>query len=199
MLTTEAGKASEFRVTTRGDMLRIDMPMPSTTPAVPEVTLGHAVYDHDTNKVLLFFDTTREYREMDLSRRIAPGDADARAVPVLEQTGIRKVVAGVPCEEWSVVGVDGARTEACLAAGVAYLEMFHVELGPHGTESPLAREYREHKKFPLELVGRDAQGHERWRTEVTKVTPGSVDDAVFALPDAYRKVELHLGGAPSHS
>ena len=60
-------------------------------------------------------------------------------------------------------------------------------------------QYREHKKFPLELVGRDAQGHERWRTEVTKVTPGSVDDAVFALPDAYRKVELHLGGAPTHS
>jgi hypothetical protein len=189
------GKERDFKVTARRETLRIDLPVVTAEPKVPGVTLGHAVYEHALNSVRLFFDTTKEYREMDLSKRIAADVKDVQANPPLEKTGIHKVVAGCACDGWSVKEPDGGRTEACLAPGVAYLEIFHVQLGAHGKESSLAREYRVHGTFPLELVDFDAQGKEERRVVVTKIEPGTVDESAFALPDTYKKVDPHFDKA----
>jgi hypothetical protein len=194
--TVEAtGAETEFTVTAKGDELRIDMPPSGAKPG--GVTLGHAVYEHATNRARLFFDSTKEYREMDLSARIAAEDA-ASAVPSLEKKGSRQL-AGLPCDDWSVKTPDGGHTEVCLAKGLAYLEMFRVHMGPHKTESSLAREYRAHSTFPLEMVEYDAEGKERARMQVTRIERGSVDDDVFALPKDYVKVDPHFGEPPPPS
>jgi hypothetical protein len=196
MRTIEAGgKESEFTVTAKGDILRVDMPPPPVKAAPGDVTLGHAVYEHATNRVRLFFDSTKEYRDMDLTSRIAAEGATTET-PGLEKTGGHSVVAGLPCDEQSVKTPDGGHTDVCLAQGLAYLEMFRVHLGPHKTESPLAREYREHSTFPLRMVELGADGKERARVEVTKVERASVDDDVFTLPSGYAKVDPHFDDAP---
>jgi hypothetical protein len=94
---------------------------------------------------------------------------------------------------------DGGHTDVCLAKGLAYLEMFRVHLGPHRTESSLAREYREHSTFPLEMVEYDADGKERARMKVTKVERARVDDDAFALPGGYVKVDPHFDEPPARS
>jgi hypothetical protein len=182
------GTATDFTIAAKGDVLRIDMPFSNAKPG--EVALGHAVYEHATNRVRLFFDSTKEYRDMDLSKRIA--EDDGKGAPPLESKGSHQTLAGVPCDDWSVKTPDGGHTDVCLAKGLAYLEMFRVHLGPHRTESSLAREYREHSTFPLQMVEYGADGKERARMEVTKVARDSVDDDAFTLPPAYAKVDPHF-------
>ncbi len=191
-----AGTELDFTVTAKGDVLRIDMPPSGAKPG--EVALGHSVYVHATNRVRLFFDSTKEFREMDLSSRIAAEDASPRA-PSLEKKGSRQTLAGVPCDDWSVKTPDGGHTDVCLAKGLAYLEMFRVHMGPHGTESSLAREYREHSTFPLEMVEYDAEGKERARMYVTKIERASVSDDAFDLPSDYVKVDPHFDTPPRGS
>jgi hypothetical protein len=192
--TTEAtGAGTEFTVTAKGDFLRVDVPPSGAKPG--DVALGHAVYEHATNRVRLFFDSTKEYREMDLSARIASDDVGPGA-PSLEKKGSHETVAGLACDDWSVQTPDGGHTDVCLAKGLAYLEIFRVHLGPHRTESSLAREYREHSTFPLEMVEYDAGGKERARMRVTKIERTSVDDDAFALPTGYAKVDPHFDQPP---
>lgn len=95
--------------------------------------------------------------------------------------------------------VEPRGTDVCLAKGLAYLEMFRVHMGPHRTESSLAREYREHSTFPLEMVEYDADGKERARMRVTKVKRASVSDDAFALPTDYVKVDPHFDEPPPRS
>jgi hypothetical protein len=192
--TTEAtGTDTEFTVTAKGDVLRIDVP--SSAAKTGDVALGHAVYVHATNRVRLFFDSTKEFREMDLSTRIAAEDAGPGA-PSLEKKGGHRTFAGLTCDEEAVVTPDGGHTDVCLAKGLAYLEIFRVHLGPHKTESSLAREYREHSTFPLEMVEYDREGKERARMRVTKIERASIDDDVFALPSGYVKVDPHFDEPP---
>jgi Domain of unknown function (DUF4412) len=195
--TTEAaGAETEFTVTAKDGVLRVDMPPSGAKPG--DVALGHAVYEHATNRVRLFFDSTKEYRDMDLSARIAGADAGPGA-PLLEKRGSRQTFAGLSCDDWSVKTPDGGHTDVCLAKGLAYLEMFRVHLGPHRTESSLAREYRDHSTFPLEMVEYDADGKERARMRVTKIDRAPVDDDAFALPTDYVKVDPHIDEPPPHS
>ena len=140
---------------------------------------------------------------MDLSKRIAGEDAGPPA-PSLEKKGSRRTLAGLPCDDWSVKTPDGGHTDVCLAKGLAYLEMFRVHMGPHKTESSLAREYREHSTFPLEMVEYDAEGKEHARMHVTNIERASVSDDVFDLPTDYAKVDPDFdapprgSGAPEH-
>jgi hypothetical protein len=195
-----AGAETEFTVTAKGDLLRVAMPPPPRpTAAKPgDVALGHAVYEHATNRVRLFFDSTKEYRDMDLSARIATEDAGS-AAPSLETRGSHESLVGLSCDDWSVKTPDGGHTDVCLAKGLSYLEMFRVHMGPHKTESSLAREYREHSTFPLEMVEYDADGKERARMQVTKIERARVDDAAFALPTDYVKVDPHFDEPPPRS
>jgi hypothetical protein len=163
--TAEAkGAATDFTITAKTDVLRIDMPISNAKPG--EIALGHAVYEHATNRVRLFFDSTKEYRDMDLSTRIA--EDDGKGAPALESKGSHQTLAGVPCDDWSVKTPDGGHTDVCLAKGLAYLEMFRVHLGPHRTESSLAREYREHSTFPLQMVEYDTDGSRRLRAAASR-------------------------------
>lgn len=74
-----------------------------------------------------------------------------------------------------------------------------MKLSAKGIEPPIAREFREHSTFPLEVIELDPSGKERARMEVTKIAQASVDDSAFSLPPDYVKVDPHFGPSGSSS
>jgi len=148
---------------------------------------------------MMFFDATKQYMELDFAAPTAPApNTDANTASIVKR-GSSKLVAGYKCEEWTARDAAGHRAEVCLAEGVAFMDLNRLRSG--GPETPLAREFREHKAFPLESTEYDASGKQLLRMQVTSIEPAKVPDAAFATPADYVKVDApqrRPSGNPPH-
>jgi hypothetical protein len=172
----------------KGDKLRFDA-------TGPHGDKTHAIFEPGTKKVVTVMDAQKMYMEVDL------GQMAARALPAAAQdaprasvtkTGRHEKVAGYDCETWEITQPGAKRTsEACVAQGIAFVDFG--SLGPLGG-SAMPRgwmeELREKKFFPLRFVEKDETGKETQRMEVTKIEKKKLDDALFAIPAGYRKMEM---------
>lgn len=180
--TGVGGAAQEMVVKAKGDKLRFDMKSPHGDAM-------HGVFDPKANKVVLFSDNTKTYLDMDFSKPSATTNTDPGTSAVVK-TGNHETVAGFDCEDWTVKDPAGKRSELCIAEGIAYFDVASLRPGSSGATSPLAKEFRDKKSFPLRAVEYDAAGKELSRMEVTKIEKQSVDDAAFAIPADFKRVEL---------
>lgn len=178
--TPQSAEPHDLVVTAKGDKLRFDAQGQPTMQ-------NHAVYDPAINKVLMFFDGTKQYMELDFAAPGGPApNTDPNSASIVSH-GTTKLVAGYKCDEWTAKDGAGHRAEVCLAEGVAFLDLNRLRSG--GPESPLAKQFREHKSFPLESVEFDANGKEISRMHVTTIERTKVPDDAFTIPSGYAKVD----------
>lgn len=180
MHTTAGGASTDLIVKAKGDKLRFDMKSPQGEPM-------HGVYDPKANKVVLYSDATKTYMDWNSSAPSASPNTDPGTSGVTK-TGNHETIAGVDCEDWTVKDPTGKHTELCIAEGIAYFDPASLRPGSSGATSPLAKEFRDKKSFPLRSVEFDAAGKELSRMEVTKIEKQTVDDATFAVPPGFTKV-----------
>lgn len=172
-------------VKAKGTKLRLEMTAPGGGS-------NHAIYDPATNRVTLFFDGPKQYSDLDFSSPSAPApNTDAKSASIVK-AGREKVVAGYACEEWAVKDAAGHTSDVCLAEGVAFVDLNRLRAGGGAAETPLARQFREHKAFPLQAVERDADGKELSRMEVTRIERGALDDGEFGVPAGYTRIDRPL-------
>jgi hypothetical protein len=182
--TTPKDPPHDLLLKAKGDKLRFEMTGPGGEPS-------HAIYDPAAaDKVVLLIDSRKMYMPLDFSAKGAPAPNTDPTASTIQKTGTHKLVAGYDCEQWSAKDPSGRHSEVCIAQGIAFFDLSRMRAGGAEAESALAKEFREHKSFPLESVEFDTDGKEISRMEVVKITPGTVADADFAIPAGYTKMEL---------
>jgi hypothetical protein len=182
--TLAKGEAHDMTVEAKGDKLRFDMTGRGGAPT-------HAVYDPATpTQMLVFIDTEKKYMNLDFSAPSAQPNTNP-ATSTITKAGTHKSIAGVDCEQWSVKDGTGHHSDVCIAQGIAFFDPSRVRPGAsREPETALAKEFREHKSFPLESIEYDTDGKELTRMEVVKIEKSKVADSEYGVPDGYTKVEL---------
>ncbi len=181
--TTAGGEPHDMVVQTKADKLRFDI----VGPGGPT----HAVYDPSQSKVEFFVDTEKKWMDLDVylpNSSITPTTDPASSA--ITKSGTHKKVAGYDCEQVSVADASGKRSEVCIAQGITFFDVNGLRPGLQKAESDLAKEFRLHKSFPLESIDYAADGKEVSRMEVTRIEKQKLDDAIFAVPADYTKVDL---------
>jgi hypothetical protein len=181
MHTTRAGgPAKDLVVETKGDKLRFDS----------DGTAGKSwgVYDPSVSasKVVMVMDEQKAFMDLDFSSPSAPQANTNADTSTIDKNGKKDNVAGIDCQTWTAKDASGKRSEVCIAEGIAFFDIGSLKSGG----SPLSKELREKKLFPMRTVEYDASGNEVSRTEVTKVDKKKIDDARFTVPADYKKVAL---------
>jgi hypothetical protein len=182
MKTQRGSVAATLVIKAKADKLRFD----TTTM---DGKTASALYDPQTNKVTALLDTQKAYMDMDFSSPSAAPNVEAENAKI-DKTGKKEKIAGVECEVWIAKDPSGKRSEVCIAEGLAF---FDLEGLRHGA-GPWNKELKDKKMFPLRSVDYDAGGKEITRSEVTKIEPKKLDDALFQVPKDYTKL-----AAPPHS
>jgi hypothetical protein len=175
------GPPQQMVVKAKGDKLRFDV--------VGAGGPTHAVYDPTVGKVMFFIDPDRKYVDLDFSPPTMAPNTDPGSSAIV-RSGTHRKVAGYDCEQVSVTDAAGKRTEVCIAQGIAYFDVNGLRPGVQKDESPMAREFRLHRSFPLESVEYAADGKELSHMKVTKIEREKLEDAQFAIPKEYDKIEL---------
>lgn len=182
--TTPRDPPRDLFVKAKGDKLRFEMTGPGGEPS-------HAIYDPSAaDKVVLILDSRKSYMPLDFAGKSAPKPNTDPAAASLTKLGKHKLVAGYDCDEYTAKDPSGKRSEVCIAQGIAFFDLTRMRGGSAQPESPLAKEFREHKSFPLESIEYDAAGTELSRMEVTKITPSKVKDEDLAIPAGYTRMDV---------
>jgi len=183
-MRTSGGAAGshDMIVKAKGDKLRFDMTGPGGNPT-------SAIYDPKTNTVIVVMDAQKAYMNLDFASPAAPKANTDPSSSTITKAGGHKTIAGYDCEIWSIKDATGRRSDVCIAAGIAFVDLARMGSGGKAPESPLAKEFREQKSFPLESVEYDEGGKELSRMEVVKIEAASLPDSDFVVPAGYAKVE----------
>ncbi len=184
MHTTSAAASSDMVVEVKKDRLRFDT-------KTPQGDAMHGVFDPTSNKVTVYLDSSKSYTDLDFSTPQAQTNTNPDTSAIVK-SGRHETIAGYDCEDWTVNDPSGKKSEVCIAQGLAFFDLSSLK-GGAGTSSPLARQFREDKSFPLRSVELDASGKELSRMEVTKIEPKSIDDSRFQAPAGYTRIS-----APGH-
>ena len=182
--TTPRDPPRDLTLRAKGDKLRFEMTGPGGEPS-------HAIYDPAAaDKVVLVLDSRKAYMPLDFGAKGAPKPNTDPGTSTIAKTGKHKLVAGYDCEEWSAKDPSGKRSEVCIAQGIAFFDLSRMRAGGLEAESPLAKEFREHRSFPLESVEYDASGAEVSRMDVVKIVPGPVKDEDLVIPAGYTRMDV---------
>ena len=181
MHTTSASATSDMVVEVKKDRLRFDT-------KTPQGDAMHGVFDPATNKVTVYLDASKSYMDLDFTKPEAQTNTSPDTSAVVK-SGRHETIAGYDCEDWTVNDPSGKKSEVCIAQGLAFFDLSSLK-GGGGASSPLARQFRDEKSFPLRSVELDASGKELSRMEVTKIEPKSIDDSQFQAPPGYSKVTV---------
>ncbi|MGH7282405.1 MAG: DUF4412 domain-containing protein, partial [Polyangiaceae bacterium] len=153
----------------------------------PQGDAMHGVFDPASNKVTVYLDSSKSYMDLDFSTPEAQTNTNPDTSAVVK-SGKHETIAGYDCEDWTVNDPSGKKSQVCIAHGLAFFDLSSLK-GGGGASSPLARQFRADKSFPLRSVELDASGKELSRMEVTKIEPSSIDDSQFQTPAGYTKIE----------
>ena len=180
MRTTSAAATSDMVVEVKRDRLRFDT-------KTPQGDAMHGVFDPATNKVTVYLDSSKSYMDLDFTSPQAQTNTNPDTSAVVK-SGKHETIAGYDCEDWTVSDPSGKKSEVCIAQGLAFFDLSSLK-GGGGASSPLARQFRDEKSFPLRSVELDAGGKELSRMEVTKIEPKSIEDSQFQTPPGYTKID----------
>lgn len=184
MRTTLAGKPpQDMALEIKAGKMRFDTQGEGGTPM-------HGVYDPSKNQVLVFMDSQKAYMTLDFSKASAPAPNTTAETSVAEKVGGKDSVAGISCEKWVAKEPSGKRSEVCVVEGVNFFDLTRLRSGGGGASGVGAASMQDKKMFPLRSVEYDATGQEVSRMEVVQVAKKAIDDARFATPAGYTKLEI---------
>jgi hypothetical protein len=157
-------------------------------------------------KMITVIDAQKKYMEIDLGG-FGPGaahgfppagaasGASAATPPKIEKTGHHETIAGHDCEDWNLVDANNHKALMCMASDVGAFDFGGME-GASFLPDFVKRGLFGDSAFPLKLVDYDSAGKEKTHVEVTHIERKPEDDALFAPPAGYTKLDLgNLGAA----
>ncbi|HEY2518011.1 MAG TPA: DUF4412 domain-containing protein [Polyangiaceae bacterium] len=155
---------------------------------VPAAAPVRAISDLDAQRVYAIDDSQKTFDQMDVKPAPTAKPATAAATPKVQKSGKTEKVAGLDCEDWTID--DGTeKVDVCASKGIAYFDLAS-EPKPGNTETAWATALTTEKAFPLRVVVHDKAGKEQYRAEATKADAKKLDDAIFQVPNGYKKADL---------
>ena len=171
----------------KGDRLRMDM----TGETGTQITVLH-----DRSKALNVMLVHERKMVLDVTSMQGAKAAAAAKKPTMTLTGKKETIAGRECEHALVKSDDGSQLDVCLAKGMGE---FVMGSGSAGGSSPALASTSE----VLSKLGADAFPLKVMDVKtgavvflVRKIEKRSLDDALFAIPDGYQKIDMRRLGRP---
>jgi len=186
-MSAVGGRGGVATYAVKGDRLRMDMA--GETGAVVTVL-------HDPSKNLNVMLMHQQKMVLDVTSMQGAKAAAAAKKPTIKLTGKKETIAGRECEHALVKSDDGGQLDVCLAKGMGE---FVMGSGSAGGSSPALASTSE----VLSKLGADA-----FPLKVMDVKTGAtvflvktiekkrLDDALFAIPDGYQKIDMRRLGRP---
>ncbi len=168
---------------------------------------GAGILDLKDKKIIMTMDAQKKFIEMDLGSfnpaaahgmpmpaAPAAGTAAPATPPKIDKTGKHETVAGHDCEDWTITDSNGHKAVVCMASDVGAFDFGGMEAASF-VPSFLRGGFFGGPVFPLKAVELDEAGKETSRIEATRIERKSLDDATFAPPPGYTKLDLgNMGG-----
>jgi hypothetical protein len=189
MHTVQAGSSGsnsqDMVVEVKKDQLRFDM-------RSPQGGTMYGVFDPKANKVTFYSEATKTYTDLDFSGPSGKTNTNPDTSSIAP--GKHETIAGYDCQDFTVNDPSGKKSEVCIAQGITFFDVAALRGGAPASGSALAAQFREKKSFPLKSIEYDATGKELSHMEVTKIEPKPIDDARFATPAGYTKINTSPKG-----
>jgi hypothetical protein len=173
--STRARIDQDVTYAVKGNKVRI------ATPAQGRPTF-RTIYDLTTHGLITVLDESHAFTSLTLRPDLtADGGAKERwQAKRLETTGH---IADHDCIDWEAR--LGQRTAVVCVTGEKYFDLAKL-----GTAAPVQQPWLDALDgFPLRSVERDEFGNEVTKSEVTRIVPHPLDDALFVIPKGYRQIE----------
>lgn len=191
MRITSEGRTVDMTYALKGARLRMDMPLAGRASG------ANAMYMvREGDRLSMVMPAQKMYIEQPISAGGMAGRAGARgaAKVAVTPTGKTETVAGYPCEHYSVTSDEG-QYDVCLAKGIGNFTVPTNPMAGRGAASGGSDRVLEQlgaTGFPLRV---QKAGGETI-LEVTKIERKPLDDALFAVPSDFRKVDFSRMGRP---
>ncbi len=186
-ITTPAARNPHFvRFDVNGD--RVRYPSPNLVFGRPSQTIA----DLAARRLILLPDGTDTFVRVDLPA--AQDGGDAPPFPLVK-TGKKDKVLTIPCEVWEARGKGKARSAACIAEGIAFVDFGHMtNIQVHTPAWMRAMSFG--KRFPVRAVEIDQEGKETLVAQVSVVSEAEVKDSDFVVPASVKERSERLPGSP---
>ena len=159
----------------KGDKIRY-------APSTPSV---RAIDDQKAQQAYTIDDKTKAYEQVD-TKTLAT--AKAPPEPKVQKSEKVETIAGLPCNDWTIDSGDN-KVDVCAASNIAFFDLDR-DAKTGALEPSWAVALTKAKAFPLRVVVHDKTGKEQYRVQATKADRKKVDDALFAVPTTFKKMDL---------
>ena len=174
-LTGDDGKTNDIVYLLKGGKIRFDI----TGNRGEQMAM---ITDPAEKKVLMVMLAQKMYMEQELT---IPPVSDSAKPATVKRTGKTEMIAGYKCEHIIVTEGDGSSSDVCAATGIGTFRM-PASGGRGGPPKPQGWQAAlGNGAFPLKV-----QKGEKVTLEVTKVEKKTLDAALFAPPEGFRKFDM---------
>lgn len=191
MKDTSGGEVSTQKFTFKGDRLRVE-------EAGPHADGSAIIMDGQHRESFILDPDEQAYFPFPWPSQTKEEAAREAQDVVVTKTGKRDKVAGYACDLYVERDkTDGSTTELCIAKGLGTPALFGLTGGDSAIASLLPSWLGDMVKdgaFPLRGIERDKSGKELSRFEATKIEAKRLDDALFAPPKGYRRMNMEETG-----
>ena len=186
-MSAVGGRGSMATYAVKGDRLRMDM----TGETGAQVTVLH-----DPSKALNVMLVHQQRMVLDVTSMQGAKAAAAAKKPAIKLTGKKETIAGRECEHALVKTDEGGQLDVCLAKGMGAFVMGSGAAGGSISAQGAASDILSRlgaDAFPLKVM--DVKTGATMFL-VRKIEKKSLDDALFAIPDGYQKIDMRRPSRP---
>jgi hypothetical protein len=156
---------------------------------------GVVIQDNNSKKMIVLMDAQKSYMEMPIRNASVEGDgrggkkARAEQKAKVTKTGKTETILGYSCEQY-LVKSGQSEMEVWITKD---LGPFFGMVGPGGGTAVWEKEAKTQGGFPMRVIGKDKEGKEDYRMDVTKVEKKTLSASLFAPPSGYKKMDMPMG------
>jgi hypothetical protein len=183
-MTSGKNKSQEINYSIKGDKVRIGMPEAKG--------MGGMIMDTTKKEMTMIMDEQKAYMVMALPQTAVDAMAKNAEDVKLEKTDETEKILGYTATKYIVTSKEGT-TDLWLAEGLGTFMGFNNNpMGGKRAAPPQAweRVIAGKELFPMRVVGKERNGKDNFRMEVTAIDKTSLPDSLFNPPAGYQKFDM---------
>jgi hypothetical protein len=186
-MTAGRDKPQDITYSIKGSKMRMEM------PAQRGGAMGGMIMDTEKKEMIMIMDEQKMYMTMALPDAAAQAIQKSNDEVTLEKTGETEKILGYTATKYIATSKD-AKTDMWLAEGLGtFMSMSNSNPmgGRRAAPAPAwERALAGKELFPLRVVGREKDGKESFRMEVTAIDKTSLPESLFSPPAGYQKFDM---------